>query len=77
MGGLSPGWISVEDQMPDIGQRILATDGMFVGEAYLRGHQKSFYRPYEAEWNRVFDNPVTHWMPLPQPPKEMQKKNDG
>lgn len=61
-------WISCKERLPEIGQRVIATNGTFTGEAYLRGHRKAFYRPYESEWEAVFDEPVTHWMPLPIPP---------
>ena len=29
-----PQWISVEERSPEPGKRVLATDGVFVGEAY-------------------------------------------
>lgn len=29
-----PQWISVEERRPEPGKRVLATDGVFVGEAY-------------------------------------------
>ena len=29
-----PQWISVEERRPELGVRVIATDGVFVGEAY-------------------------------------------
>ena len=57
-------WISVEDRLPGIGQHVLVwrTSG-------------GKYAPFSIGIERFIDNlggqwPVTHWMPLPDPPKE-------
>lgn len=62
-------WISVEDRLPGCGERVLATDGSFVGEAY-RTSAKSWYRHTSFPWRDLFHTVVTHWMPLPELPKE-------
>lgn len=62
-------WISVKDKLPGIGVRVLATDGLLVGEAFLYGHKREWYRPYSQPWETALP-PVTYWMHLPQPPKE-------
>ena len=36
-------WVSVEDTVPDPGERVFATDGIFVGEAY-RSSANSWFR---------------------------------
>ena len=68
-----PQWISVEEQRPEPGKRVLATDGVFVGEAC---------RWKSGEWRRYDDclcwfvltgHEVTHWMPLPEAPEEGEK----
>ncbi len=62
-------WISVKERLPKAGERVLATDGYFVGEFFLnrRGQWQQYiannYLPMAA-----FD--ILHWMPLPEPPKE-------
>ena len=70
------GWISVGDKRPDPGLRrisVLATDGREVFpidyvKATVRG--KAVDR-WEYLRNRIYrGNEITHWMPLPQPPKE-------
>ena len=63
-------WVSVEDTVPDPGERVLATDGTFVGEAY-RTSANSWYRHTGFPWRDCLQSIVTHWMPLPKPPKEV------
>lgn len=62
-------WVSVEDSIPCSGKRVLATDGSFVGEAWYASFSKSWYRNNGFEWDRICGQ-VTHWMPLPAPPKK-------
>lgn len=62
-------WMSVDDNLPAPGMRVLATDGVFVGEAY---------RTSASTWNRYdgvamrdcIGSVVTHWIPLPPVPKK-------
>lgn len=61
-------WVSVEDAVPDPGVRVLATDGVFVGEGYINCYGK-WCRPNGMKWN-MFNEEVTHWMALPKSPKE-------
>lgn len=63
-------WQSVTDKLPALGVRVLATDGQMVGEVFLYGHQREWYRPYSQPWNNGYGRPVTHWAPLPPPWKE-------
>lgn len=60
-------WIPVEERLPDPGERVLATSGVFVGEAFLAqsGEWARIYGP----WNDFLESPVTHWMPLPEGPE--------
>ena len=62
-------WRSIAEESPALGVRVIATDGQMVGEAFLYGHNKEWYRPYSQPWESVF-GPVTHWMPLPQVKEE-------
>ena len=61
-------WISVKDRLPEIGKVVLAfgtrsaTTGMFQGA--------SSYRPDIWMWKNHTPKHVSHWMPLPEPPKE-------
>lgn len=64
-----PQWISVEDRHPKTGTRVLATDGVFVGEAYRTSADT--WRRYDGIAMRdCIGSVVTHWMPLPDAPEE-------
>ena len=60
-------WISVDDRLPEIGEIVLAcgkrhaTSGMFQGA--------SIKNPKLWNWKGNTIKQVTHWMPLPHPPK--------
>lgn len=59
-------WISVNDRLPDHQNEtvIICTGGTAVSTAWMN---------YNDEWEDTFTNGlmhVTHWMPLPSPPKE-------
>lgn len=61
-------WVSVDERLPTPGERVIATDGQFVGEGYFDSCC-GWFRYGGFEW-RFFDveGDVTHWMPLPEPP---------
>ena len=78
-------WISVKDRLPqkdgsylvttnyfDTDQAInilcFAKDGETVDEYDLAGQKYAWYF-YDSEYGYVSTDSVTHWMPLPQPPK--------
>lgn len=79
-------WISVKDRLPDVKQKVLVyavgkTDG-FYGESEIAVTER--YRPWSS-WNPestyvdwvapypyfLKDYEITHWMPLPTMPKEV------
>lgn len=74
-------WISVEDKLPDVDKNkydhesvyVIATNGkvarpMIYERARVRG--KRVYR-WKWCWDKIYDySDITHWMPLPEPPKE-------
>ena len=67
-----PQWISVDDRRPKPGTRVLATDGVFVGEAYRTSADT--WRRYDGIAMRdCIGSVVTHWMPLPKAPEEGEK----
>nr|DAW54023.1 MAG TPA: Protein of unknown function (DUF551) [Caudoviricetes sp.] len=61
-------WISVTERLPEVGRRVLATSGVFVGEAF-RAQSGEWARIY-GPWNDFLERSVTHWMPLPEGPEE-------
>ena len=67
-----PRWISVEERRPEPGKRILATDGVFVGEAYRTSADT--WRRYDGIAMRdCLGSIVTQWMSLPEAPEEEGK----
>ena len=66
-------WISVKKKLPDEGEMVLCVGtkgGMFIGElmvnAYRGGDSCGVYVPNSRHAYRN----ATHWMPLPEPPKQ-------
>lgn len=67
-----PRWISVEERRPEPGKRVLATDGVFVGEAYRTSADT--WRRYDGIAMRdCLSSIVTQWMSLPEAPEEEGK----
>ena len=67
-----PQWISVEERRPEPGKRVLATDGVFVGEAYSTSADT--WRRYDGIAMRdCLGSVVTRWMPLPGAQEEGDK----
>ena len=79
-------WISVKDRLPELNEIVLAvlnepnkrlnypyeekTLLLFRrGYKYITGYEEKWERPFGAE-TRDYNDEVTHWMPLPEPPKE-------
>ena len=58
-------WISVEDRLPEPGERVLVTDGSFVCEAYL-----NIINKWVRGGTELFFMRPSSWMPLPEPPGE-------
>lgn len=62
-------WISVENRLPDFAETVIFTDGesVKVGRCY-----KKFNGGWHDQLSHAQSvNNVTHWMPLPEPPKEV------
>jgi len=60
-------WISVKDRLPE-------NDGLYIVCKTVRGHRISFEAHWKGnEWLSVVKNNqldyITHWQPLPEPPK--------
>lgn len=62
------GWISVEEDLPDNDITVLTvTEEGFVYTNYLVEARGS---AWDCIWKFDFtSSPITHWQPLPQPPK--------
>ena len=65
-------WISIDGTLPAPGTRVLATDGVFVGEAIFS--RDSRWSGYGGGIPRdCIGSVITHWLPLPPVPKEDAK----
>lgn len=61
-------WISVKDRLPELGERVICTDGYAVFEQY-RVESSCVYGMWDRFGLKSPMQEVTHWMPLPTPPK--------
>ena len=60
-------WVSVSEIVPEVNEIVLAWDGgVFVAEHTGDGRFFTHDRDYEAITS------VTHWRPLPEPPRESE-----
>lgn len=60
-------WIPVTERLPDDLIDVLTYDGK--GHFHVFWHHHEFEHPFNIGKNHLRYYPVTHWMPLPQPPK--------
>lgn len=65
------GWVSVDERLPeDMGRYLVVSDGC----VYIMPLKKNGLGTKYFECGRIFDvvsSNVTHWRPLPNPPKEV------
>lgn len=80
-------WIPVEERLPEKeGVYIVCVDGEVKWDAYCMFEGVERWLCYDGRLNALYIDPysskltreppyprVTHWMPLPQPPKEEKK----
>jgi hypothetical protein len=62
-----PKWISVEERLPYMNQKVLVSDGFIVVEAHYNGRAEWIHNGHCMKTGGVI---VTHWMLKPEPPKE-------
>lgn len=71
-------WIHVEDGMPPPDTPVLAFNGQWIGVAahmsdpYLEDVER--WQDEQREFIELFGPKVTHWAPLPAPPKSAQSR---
>lgn len=65
-------WIPVTELLPDPGDRVLCVVKSFAfpGSKYYNILR---YDRYGFNENGIYTDDVTHWMPLPEPPKELTR----
>lgn len=63
-----PKWISVEDRLPEEGETVLC-----YYESDLMGVCTRLHEIWEDSYGYwESDDAITHWMPMPEPPKEVE-----
>ena len=69
-----PSWIPVNERLPKLDKYVLvrfASNDMAVACYFNRDEDMIFWRAMTDDgWYADCDNEPTHWMPLPEPPKE-------
>lgn len=68
LNGAAAGWISVQDKLPPLGQMVIVYREYAWGDVKVEQGCRDlngWWRVYGTRTKRI-----THWMPLPQPPKE-------
>jgi hypothetical protein len=67
-----PKWIPVAERLPEeFASTIVYRKGNFGGHfSMLRYSHALGWHFYDSEWGDTTVDDVTHWMPLPEPPKE-------
>lgn len=63
---MSNKWINIKEKIPEKGERIIFRTEGFVGEGYLDIKNRWIRNGFDVE--KLFESPVTHWMPMPEPP---------
>lgn len=66
-------WIRVEDELPEKAKPVLLYNGLWIGVGYYdKNHEHNIDE--EPKWSdetgEYIPEDVTHWQPLPQPPKQ-------
>ena len=54
-------WVKVSDKLPEIGELVLV---------YTGDHMDVNFREGADNWGFEYDSKITHWAPMPEPPKE-------
>lgn len=64
-------WISVKDGLPEVGQQVLVfcRSRMSMNHVTVSTYKTDYSYTRRCYWSRRVKD-VTHWMPLPSPPKE-------
>lgn len=61
-------WVPAKEHIPDPGERVIASNGSFAGEAYIgyRNGEKVWFRYYGITWEGTGIAPPDRWAPMPK-----------
>lgn len=65
-------WINAKKKLPEKSGRYLVYAGIGYHSVLDYSAKDQLFNAHDdldTEWNRAHAIPVTHWMPLPEPPK--------
>lgn len=67
-----PEWIPVKYKLPKFDEVVQITDGIEVGHGFLEGINSTAgtVLMWHSPFCDIDEEHITHWMPLPEPPKE-------
>ncbi|HCY2325973.1 TPA: DUF551 domain-containing protein [Escherichia coli] len=74
--GIPDGWISCSERMPEIRQTVMGWNGYAVRQCvYTRNEYAKTQKGREPRFETLTGiwHGVTHWMPLPEPPQEVNR----
>ncbi|WP_425293306.1 DUF551 domain-containing protein [Escherichia coli] len=75
LSGNSPvtpdGWISCSERMPKGYADVLVTDGEHVEVKWW--DESGYWNSWTELNSDIFADEITHWMPLPEPPQEVNR----
>ena len=74
--GTPAGWISCSERMPEIRQTVIGWNGYAVRQCvYTRNEYAKTQKGREPRFETLTGiwHGVTHWMPLPEPPQEVNR----
>jgi hypothetical protein len=64
-------WIPVTERLPEYDSVVLVTDGEDVGTGYRYTLGVIGFTGWAVPFADIEEDDVSHWMPLPEPPKEV------
>ena len=75
---MQPEWVSVEDRLPEIDKSVIVKTAFFRDRKYetetfigfMDEYGELYSLPEGESYGWQFNDCVTHWMPLPEPPKQ-------